>query len=604
MTEQINHSPLLRWLVPLSAAFVTGTAFAYFLDFSTTNIFSIIFLILLYPLYRNALQTKYDWKIKMASRYCGVFFMLSLWLRKLACYYYDEDPQLNKNISMIIGFYLFFTAITANLYEKIKSMDWNTAKSQPSKKKTVLIFFGSLVLMVLAWLPYFLYLYPGEVTADSISELNQAEGNEALSNHHPIAHTFMIKIFFELGLKLFGNDNAALATYSICQSILLAASFAYLIITLYQFGFRKIVIGAIFLLYALLPYHASYSFTMWKDIWFGGIMLAFGVTLWRLFVWYGLPGKEKKLPVFELVMTGILGIGVCLFRSNGLYAYVFFLLFFLLYHISKKRFIPVIVCTGSLIIAMIIKVPVYNALNVTPPDTIESLSIPAQHIAAAIRDYKSLTPEEYELLSQVVDVQKIPERYVADISDSIKNLVRETDNQEYIDEHKFEFLKLWISLGFRYPDSYLFAQINQTFGYFYPDVQYWVYPSEFRGENFEIFKDRKLSQESSYWIEAVRELYRFDHYLGMFYSIGLMTWITLFMFGAAFMKKSTKFLLIYLPAIGVILTLMIATPVFAEFRYAYCMFTSVPLFCCIPFLNVSALNQKEDIPSAEPEEVI
>ena len=597
MIQQIRKSVLLNQILPLFFAFVTGTGFAYFLDFSTTNVFSVFFLLMLCPMYQKFLHQKYNKEIIFSSVLCGIVFTFSLWLRKFGYYHDSEDPMLNKNISVLLGFFLFFTAGTAELYRKIRHCDWNLKDNSITCRKKLIIFFGSMIFLLLAWLPYFLYLYPGEVTTDSISELNQAEGNEALSNHHPIAHTFMIRLLFELGLKLFnGDDTKALATYSMGQAILLSAAFSYLIMTLYEFGFRRRVTLGTLLLYALLPFHGSYSFTMWKDIWFAGVMIVFSVTLWRLFVCYAVsPEKNKKLPVSLLILLFLSGVGVCLFRSNGLYAYVFFLFFFAWYHIRKKYFKPLLCSVAALIIALIIKGPVYGSLNVTPPDAIESLSIPAQHIAAAIKDGAELTDEEYQLLSQVVDVSKIPERYVSDISDSIKNLVRETDNQEYLEEHKTDFLKLWIDLGLRYPYSYLMAQINQTYGYFYPDVQYWVFPGEFRNDNFTFHKDMQVSDNTAAWIDSYRQLYHYDHYIGMFWSIGFMTWVTLFMTGAAFIRKNKKFVLIYLPVIGVILTLLIATPVFAEFRYAYCVFACVPLFCCIPFLNTEYLKCPEPV---------
>jgi len=285
---------------------------------------------------------------------------------------------------------------------------------------------------------------------------------------------------------------------------------------------------------------------------------------------------------------------------------MFFLVFFAWYHIRKKHFRPLITCVTALAVALIIKIPVYNALHVTPPDTIESLSIPAQHIAGTLHDGAELTPEENELLSHIVDVSRISETYVSEISDPVKNLVRETDNQEYLEEHKLEFLKLWIDLGLRHPASYLKAQVSQTYGYFYPDVQYWVYPGEFRNDNFQFQKNSLVPEAVGKLLNEWRNLYYHVHYLGMFWSIGFMTWIVVFMTGAVFVKKSKKFLLIYLPVIGVILTLMIATPVFSEFRYAYCVFTGVPLFCVIPFLNtgilkenITALPAKEKNPEAE-----
>ncbi|MBR1555744.1 MAG: hypothetical protein IJ644_10215, partial [Oscillospiraceae bacterium] len=216
MMEKIKNYPVLGQFLPVIASVVTGAGFCYFLDFQTSNVFSVIFLFLLCPLYRQALQIHYDKKLSFASVTCGILFMLFLWLRKMTfyCYAEYETQKLLKTIAMTIGFFLFFTALTAVLYDRIRNADLNTPPPVLTKKKKNLIFWGSVGLMFLCWFPYFLYLYPAEVTADSISELNQAEGNEALSNHHPLAHTFMIKIFFDLGNFLFHDENMALATYS------------------------------------------------------------------------------------------------------------------------------------------------------------------------------------------------------------------------------------------------------------------------------------------------------------------------------------------------------------------------------------------------------
>ena len=69
------------------------------------------------------------------------------------------------------------------------------------------------------------------------------------------------------------------------------------------------------------------------------------------------------------------------------------------------------------------------------PDTIEALSIPAQHIARVITDGGELTQEQEELLSKVVDLERVPKEYDSTISDPIKTLVREKGNQDYIKEH-------------------------------------------------------------------------------------------------------------------------------------------------------------------------
>ncbi|MDE7094228.1 MAG: hypothetical protein K2O52_04885, partial [Oscillospiraceae bacterium] len=472
----------------------------------------------------------------------------------------------------------------------------------PTRKQKLFVFFGTMGILLLAWLPYFLYLFPGDVTTDSNQEMQQAVGLRDLSNHHPIAHMFMIKIFYSLGQLLFhGNATLSVATYSVCQAILLSASFAYLILTLYEAGLKKFFLIITILFYAIPSYHGTYSVTMWKDIWFGGIMIVLATTLWRMIA-YCKTGTEK-IPKFEIIMFFIFSVATCLFRSNGLYAFVFLLLFLFIYFLPKKQIQILATATAALILALIIKNPVYHALHVTPPDMIESLSIPAQQIARSIRDNAELTEEQEKLLAQVVDISKISERYYSTISDSIKNLVRETDNQEFIAEHKFEFLKLWINLGLQNPKSYLYAYLDQTYGYWYPDVQYWVYAGEFSTSGFDMAKENKLSQNQSNFMQEWREAYKSYPYWGLLWSIGLTTWFTIFMAGAVFVKKRKAFLLIFMPIIGVFLTLMIATPVYAEFRYYYCSFTTIPLLCLIPFLKEEYFllkSQKKIMPETSP----
>ncbi|MDE6789023.1 MAG: hypothetical protein K2J47_06855 [Ruminococcus sp.] len=578
-------------LIPYAEALISAAAFAKFLSMQTTNIFILLFAVLMYPVFTKAKTVK-NKRIKITSLIGAVFFTAVMFFFKFENIVIYENMKLYTIIIYLIGFYLFFNALLNVVYNKILDTEVNVQKPEPDIKHKVFVFFGSMIIMLLTWLPYFLLLYPGDITADSISELNQSQGMEALSNHHPIAHTMMIKIFFNLGQLIFDGDVVkSVATYTVCQAILLSASFSYLIVTLYKFRVKTFAIVCV-LLYFTLAFHGQYSVVMWKDIWFGGIVVAFSTTLWRLIMLK--KANPQKKYIFEYIMLFVLGVGVCLFRSNGLYAFMFMFLFLAIYCLKKKSFVTLGISAASLVLALIIKGPVYNSMGVTPPDPIESLSLPAQQIAAVVRD-KEITDEQRELLSNIVDVSLIPERYTPNISDSIKNLVRETDNQEYITEHKTEFLKLWIQLGLEYPETYIIAHVYQTCGYWFPDVQYWVYAGEFRNDNFpDLHKVIILSDESTEKLHEIRDAYKKYYYLGLFWSIGSMTWAVVFMMGASFIKKRKAFMLIYLPIMGVILTLMIATPVYSEFRYAYSVFTTVPLLCVIPFVRDKYIMKVEN----------
>ncbi|MDE5753195.1 MAG: hypothetical protein K2H89_01420 [Oscillospiraceae bacterium] len=605
MSSNITGISGIQKVCNLVFSLISGMAFSYYLSLSATNMFTLFFAILLYFLYERAyvIQEK---KIKIASICCGLPLTAFCYFAKYRFVWEDPTTRVSRTVIYILGFFWFFMAVCKVLYQKISDIDLNQLRPAPVRKKKLLVFFSSIMILLLAWLPYFLYLFPGDVTADSILEMQQAAGMEALSNHHPIAHMFMIKIFYTLGQFLFhGDQTLSVATYSVAQAILLAAAFSYLVLTLYETGVKKFVLVLVVLAYALPAYHGTYSVTMWKDIWFGGIVLVLVTTLWRILMKYR-TGSEK-IPVFELVMFGIFSVATCLFRSNGLYAFVFLLLFLILYFLPRKQIQILIISVSALAVSLIIKGPVYQAMGVTQPDTIESLSIPAQQISCAICDGAELTEEQRDLLNQIVDVSRIPERYAPQISDSIKNLVRETDNQAFIGEHRLEFLKLWVSLGLQNPKSYLLAHIDQTYGYWYPDVQYWVYASEFRSDGFELKKESKLSKESGERLEKWRNAYSSHYYWGLFWSIGLTTWVAIFMAGAVFVKKRKAFLLLYTPLAGVFLTLMIATPVFSEFRYYYSAFTTLPLLCMIPLIkedyflwknaNAEISEEQEEIPN-------
>jgi len=50
-------------------------------------------------------------------------------------------------------------------------------------------------------------------------------------------------------------------------------------------------------------------------------------------------------------------------------------------------------------------------------------------------------------------------------------------------------------------------------------------------------------------------------------------------------NNSKKSIILFIPIIGVWLTILIATPVFAEFRYMYSACTCLPFLMLVPFMN-------------------
>ena len=56
----------------------------------------------------------------------------------------------------------------------------------------------------------------------------------------------------------------------------------------------------------------------------------------------------------------------------------------------------------------------------------------------------------------------------------------------------------------------------------------------------------------------------------------------------------SKYLAWFIPFVGLWVTMMIASPVYAEYRYVYGLFTSLPIIVLIPFIiNFSKKKQKK-----------
>lgn len=200
-----------------------------------------------------------------------------------------------------------------------------------------------------------------------------------------------------------------------------------------------------------------YSFTMWKDVFFGAVVTCFVVGIYRVLREF----DRKRIDIFITVVSAV---GICLLRSNGWVAFlVSTVVFVVLFGKKNKKW----ALTFFIILAstFVLKHSVLQAIGVKQPDTIESLSIPAQQIARVVADGKPLSEEQKKLLNQVIEVERIPEVYTDFISNPVKNLVREKNNQEYLHTHRNDFIKLYLQLGLKYPHKYIAAWIDQTKGY-------------------------------------------------------------------------------------------------------------------------------------------
>ena len=449
----------------------------------------------------------------------------------------------------------------------------------PAAKWFLFVFLGISAIDLLAL--FFCYR-PGLLTPDSISQIRQ-NLDGVWSNHHPFWHTMIIRMVMNPGMDIFGDINSAVTVYSVFQILCMAAVFAYVCMTLYESGVPRGWVRAAAMIYGLIPYHMLYSFTMWKDVLFAGCVALFVCAMYRV-----MKGIGKKPAGFTVLTAG--GLGCCLLRSNGLAAFA--LTFILLAFIIKKSGKTILlIMLAVMAAAFVLKHPVLKLLKVDQPDTVEFLSIPEQQIARLIADGEELEPEELRQIERIMDPETVREEYDPDISDPVKEIIRKTGSDE-LNENKWEYLMLWLKLGLKHPGTYLNAWIDSTKGYWNGGYNYWVVATGVH--------ENDLGIEAVPWdniIGAAVNGWSYLFFFGfpvfqIFTSIGLHVWLVILIAVVSVIRKRKEGLLCILP-LAVIASLLISTPVFSEFRYAYAVFTTLPLIALAGLTGATATHRKE-----------
>lgn len=328
---------------------------------------------------------------------------------------------------------------------------WRTDKSLQQKA-----FAASALIDTIFLLAFF----PGVMEYDSYVQMCQVYG-EPYSNHHPWPHTMLIKLIYQFGQSVLGSNNRAFAPYSLFSICMLSFAFAGVIAFLRYKGVKGrylVILGAIYL---LSPINQMYSITMWKDIPFAVSVILFMLLLCLL------KDEETKSSFKRVCWILLIPVSfcVCFFRSNGLYVFLG-MIPFLIWALWKQKKAVIAVIGVVLLLGAVYKGPVFDYFEVEEPDMIESLSIPAQQIAAVVANEGTISEEQRELLSRVIDLEKVPEAYFSSpgCSDAIKELVRETDNQQYIVDHAAEFFKTWVQLFGAAPEKPVSDRVSACAG--------------------------------------------------------------------------------------------------------------------------------------------
>lgn len=486
-------------------------------------------------------------------------------------------------------------------------------KNVSSDRKITKVFAVCFLVLIAIWGIGWIRVYPGSMSRDSIQIANMALGNIDLLAAVPIVYVYPIRLVWNIGKTLFGTDNAGLGLCTFVQLTGMAVIVAYSISRLYANSIKKWICVLTLLYFAFMPYNVYMVTTIWKDVPFAASMLLFMVLLVDFYL-----GKreENRIKEYSRLFFFILaGMGVCLMRNNGLFAFILFVPFglFLFYKKNKKVFISLMLI---FVLTRIVQGPVYDKImtahaekrteqkaeeiekaavedsqkekkvkNATDSYNASAIYIiTAQQLANVAADRNDLSAEDYERLNKVINVEKVRANY-AEKSDYCRRCIDITLPLIRYKVPEAEYLKTWVYFGMKYPINYILGWRGQTIGYWYPDIQNWTTIDAIIENDIGIYKVPVLDQAATDKIVHMENSYKKIPVYGMLWSIGFMVWLNLFFAGVTYIKKGIKGAMLYIMHIGVWLTLLVATPIYAEFRYAYSLFLCMPLSILIPFMG-------------------
>lgn len=472
------------------------------------------------------------------------------------------------------------------------------------------VFWGSFVLLVLVRIPCYLAYYPAICAYDSPYQVVQIVSGEYI-DHHPLAHTLLIKAAMLLGEKLFGSVNAGIGLYAFVQLLALSAAFALGIAMLHRFLVKRIWILAMLIWLMFFPFHMYMSVSMTKDIWFSACFL---IQILAMFtVLYGnentfRPGRWDIVLFFSTV-------GMIIFRNNGKYALLVLIavLFLAFWRAKGSRRLwgrILLNCMAALLVGSAILSFLFQATNATQGDRREMLSIPIQQLARCMiyhggvgvlpEDDNSMCEEDKALIREFLLNESYKE-YNPHLADPVK---RHTNT--WVVRYRFQdFAKTYFHLLSQYPSAFINAFLEVNAGYLYPnDVSHatvnvngierglgyvqtrWV-TDDMR--DYGIYKASKLPalfEKMEQW--ADENTYLDNPVLKYLFVPGVWLWVCLLLLAYLWVHRRFRVSVVLVLILGYYLTLLLGPTV--QLRYVY------PVMIVLPFVALlGSAKQWEEV---------
>lgn len=492
-----------------------------------------------------------------------------------------EDNYIAKfGVSSIVLFLLLLCAFLGVIHYADRPLKKLLAKlalsEQEVQDRKKIIGLWALVI-ILAWIPYYISYYPGGVFADTLGSIRYAQAGN-LTNRHPFFYTMLIDISMKIG-NLFHRDLTwSIGLFTAVQMLLLQFEFLHFVVWMLRHRINQRIRIFCSLFFVFFPLVPLYAVSVWKDTPF-----CMAVLFWMMFVvdlyMEIIDGKAR--------MRTLAGFGIGMFlvaftRNNGIYVVIFsvaVLTIMLFNRVRRAHLCRVVVGYGLFLTAVIaiIQGPVYNLVGISHTSKVENFGIPLQQVGAVVAYDGYITEEQKEVINRFISCENLKNSYCPTLVDTIK-WSSEFDNH-YFSEHTSEFLRLWMQLMKQNPGICFRAYLMATLGFWDVDfasgnayVQNFVWENEMGVVMHDYFAE---------WFG-----FSFQHFVNPRNPISNAWFFWIFFIAAWFSMKhyGAKAFFLFTPQIGVWLTLMVATPIAVSLRYIASNMFTLPFVIIVPLL--------------------
>lgn len=316
-----------------------------------------------------------------------------------------NDYIMTTGIKPIIWFIMVNVFIFPFIYNFLYFFDNLNIINKNKNKNNDSLHFSINVFLIsfITWFIIAIGFYPGNITVDSVIQLQQATGAVPINGAHPIFSTLYIKWL----LLIWNNPFIVVIANVLFFSLVITRIYKYL----YEKNVNKNFLYISLIIFILCVNNISMITMIWKDIPFTISLFLLTVELYRI-----VNDKDEYFKkITNMLILTISLVFTYLFRQNGMFPFIVVILYLAFLTIKSKKKIRIIsTIVVSIFLVALVNGPVfnyYNADNSSGYSVAGAGSFAGKGLGALVYYDIDLSESDKELISKMGSFEELKNHY-------------------------------------------------------------------------------------------------------------------------------------------------------------------------------------------------